>query len=171
MKGLFAWLPAWLLAWLLVIPAAYAAADGGPPPPPTPTSGFTNPKEDARYHTLLKSLRCLVCQNESLQDSQAGLAQDLRREVRDQMRAGKSNPDIVKYLVSRYGDFVLYRPPLMGTTYLLWFGPFLALIAGIVALAVLLRRRTRRPDPDPLPAGERHRLAALLRGREEGPKP
>ncbi len=160
---------AWLLALLLVAPAAHAATGGGPPPP-TPTSGFTNPKEDARYHALLKNLRCLVCQNESLQDSQAGLAQDLRREVREQMRAGKSNPDIVKYLVSRYGDFVLYRPPLMGTTYLLWFGPFLVLIAGIVALFVLLRRRTRRPDPDPLPAPERRRLAALLREREEGSK-
>lgn len=159
-----------LLLLLLLMPAVPAVRAASPAAAPTvPTSGFTNPREDARYHALLKNLRCLVCQNESLQDSQAGLAKDLRREVRDQMRQGKSNRDIVRYLVARYGDFVLYRPPLMHSTYLLWFGPFIGLLIGIVVLVVLVRKRARAPDGEPPPDGARKRLVELLRDRE-GPK-
>ncbi len=156
------------LLLLLLMPAVRAAPPAAPPPA-VPTSGFTNPQEDARYHALLKNLRCLVCQNESLQDSQAGLARDLRREVRDQMRRGKSNREIVAYLVARYGDFVLYRPPLMYSTYLLWFGPFIGLLIGVAVLIVLVRKRARTPDGAPPSDGTRRRLAELLRDRE-GPK-
>lgn len=159
-------LPFAILLLLLAIPAVRAAQPASTPPT-EPTSGFTNPAEDARYHALLKNLRCLVCQDESLQASQAGLARDLRRQVRDQMRQGKSNPDIIKYLVARYGDFVLYRPPLMHSTYVLWFGPFVALLIGLGVAVVLVRRRAAAREAEPLSDDARTRLADLLRDHEE----
>ncbi|HQU14616.1 MAG: hypothetical protein B7Z66_04635 [Chromatiales bacterium 21-64-14] len=146
-----------LLALPMVLPMAHATE---------PTSGFTNPKEDAHYHALLKNLRCLVCQDESLQSSQAGLAQDLRREVREQMREGKSDKEIIHYLVDRYGDFVLFRPPLMDTTFLLWFGPFLGLLSGLLIAFFLVRARARAGQSASLQQAQHERLAELL-GRDE----
>ena len=97
-------------------------------------------------------LRCLVCQNQTIADSHAELAVDLRNQVRDMLRKGQSQDDIVSYMTARYGDFVLYRPPLKQSTALLWFGPLALLLGALVALVVALRRRSRLPadqfDPD-----------------------
>jgi cytochrome c-type biogenesis protein CcmH len=112
-----------------------------------------NPVVEARLIAISEELRCLVCQNESLAGSRAELAEDLRREVRKLIQDGKSDTEIKDYLVARYGDFVLYRPPVKPTTWLLWFGPF-ALLAGAVAgLIAYLRRAppgsSRRISPPP----------------------
>ena len=96
---------------------------------------------DARLKTLENELRCLVCQNQTLAESNAPLAEDLRKEVRSLAVAGKSDDDIRAYLVARYGDFVLYKPPVKPTTYALWLGPFLLLAAGIAVWLRILRRR------------------------------
>jgi cytochrome c-type biogenesis protein CcmH len=103
---------------------------------------------DQRLKTLEEELRCLVCQNQSLADSSAPLAEDLRREVRGLAVAGKSDAEIKQYLVARYGDFVLYKPPVKGTTWLLWFGPFALLFSGmLVWWFVVRRRRSSREEP------------------------
>jgi cytochrome c-type biogenesis protein CcmH len=112
---------------------------------------------DGRVRAFARQVRCLVCQNETLADSQAGLADDLRREIRDQMRAGQTDDEIAAYLTQRYGDFVLYRPPLKPSTYVLWFGPFVLLGAGVLTLA---RRLTRRPMPHPVGVSARLRKRA-----------
>ncbi len=98
---------------------------------------------------LAEDLRCLVCQNESLAGSRAELAEDLRREIRAQMKAGKSDPEVIEYLTTRYGDFVLYRPPFKPVTYLLWLGPFLFLAIGGAVWYVTLRRRRQVRGPAP----------------------
>ena len=103
---------------------------------------FNNPEEEQRFTDLTRELRCLVCQNQSLADSSADLAQDLREEIYNEMLAGKSNNEIIDYLVARYGDFVLYRPPLKPVTYLLWIGPALFLLIGVfIAVNFLTRRK------------------------------
>ena len=100
-----------------------------------------DPALEARLKTMSQELRCLVCQNSTLADSDAPLAEDLRKEIRGQMRAGKSDEQIVDYLVTRYGDFVRYRPPVNSNTALLWFGPFLLLlIGGFMAFKVLKKQ-------------------------------
>ena len=99
---------------------------------------FDDPATELRFKKLTEELRCLVCQNQSLADSHAELAQDLRNEVYRMVNAGDSNKEIIDYMVARYGDFVLYRPPVKNTTYFLWFGPFLILlIATIIILRVI----------------------------------
>jgi cytochrome c-type biogenesis protein CcmH len=106
-----------------------------------------DPALDARLRKLESELRCLVCQNQTLAESDASLAGDLRREVRALAVAGKSDTEIKDYLVARYGDFVLYDPPVKSLTWLLWFGPFLLLVAGgVIWLAIVRRRRGRRGD-------------------------
>ena len=98
---------------------------------------------DARLKSLETELRCLVCQNQTLADSNASLAEDLRKEVRELAVSGRSNDQIKEYLVARYGDFVLYKPPMKPETYLLWSGPFLLLAGGALAWLAVLRRRAR----------------------------
>src|SRR5438876_1578960 len=93
-----------------------------------------DPILEDRVMNLARELRCLVCQNETLADSRADLAEDLRRQIREQMKAGKSDQEIIVFLTQRYGDFVLYRPPVRPATYLLWFGPFCFLVLGLVLL-------------------------------------
>ncbi len=105
-------------------------------------SAFADEALEARLKSLETQLRCLVCQNQTLAESNAPLAEDLRKEVRELAVAGKSADDIRAYLVARYGDFVLYKPPMKSTTWLLWFGPFLLLAAGAIAWWVIVRRRT-----------------------------
>src|SRR6266852_1182474 len=100
-----------------------------------------DPQIEQRMQALTQQLRCLVCQNETLADSQADLAEDLRRQIREQMKAGKSDQEIIAFLTQRYGDFVLYKPPVKATTYLLWFGPFVFLLMGIAVLYRYLKRR------------------------------
>ncbi len=117
---------------------------------------------ERRLVTIADELRCLVCQNESLAGSRAELAQDLKREIRGLIKAGNSDTQIVDFMVSRYGDFVLYRPPLKPSTWLLWLGPFILLAMGLGALVWHLRRR--RHDEAPLSAKDKARAAALLKG-------
>jgi cytochrome c-type biogenesis protein CcmH len=118
---------------------------------------------DARLKRLEGDLRCLVCQNQTLADSDAPLAADLRREIRELAVAGRSDGDIRAFLVARYGDFVLYRPPLKPLTWLLWIGPFALLLLGaIVWWTVLRHRRGTSADPQPLSADAQARARALL---------
>ncbi|HEX6706454.1 MAG TPA: cytochrome c-type biogenesis protein [Albitalea sp.] len=113
-----------------------------------------DPVLEARMVRIAAELRCLVCQNETIAGSSADLAADLRQQVRTMLREGKSDDEIIKYMTDRYGDFVLYRPPVKGTTWLLWFGPALLLVGGLVVLVVVLRKRLRmsadRFEPDEL---------------------
>jgi cytochrome c-type biogenesis protein CcmH len=117
---------------------------------------------DRRVYAFSKEVRCLVCQNETLADSRADLAVDLRREIREQMKAGRSDEQIVTFLTERYGDFVIYRPPLKPSTYLLWFGPFVLLAGGLVALFRSLKHWPTLPNVQPLSVKERRRIRQLL---------
>ncbi|HZF24435.1 MAG TPA: cytochrome c-type biogenesis protein [Burkholderiales bacterium] len=127
-----------------------------------------DPALEQRVMRLTSELRCLVCQNQSLADSHADLAIDLKNQVRSQMQAGKSDAEIREFMVARYGDFVLYRPPLKSTTALLWAGPFLLLAAGGLALGFYLRRRRKRLTESELTPEQRARAEALLHARREG---
>lgn len=122
---------------------------------------FTGNVEEDRYKELLAELRCLVCQNQSLSDSDAELAQDLRMEVYDLMAQGRDDAEIRNFLVDRYGDFVLYEPPLKPSTYLLWAGPFVLLALGILMLFRTLGQRRRLREAE-FSAEEQQRLAQLL---------
>ncbi|MEO5698651.1 MAG: cytochrome c-type biogenesis protein [Burkholderiaceae bacterium] len=143
----------WLVVWVLACTALLAHANEAVPL-----------AEDAaverRLISIADELRCLVCQNESLASSRAELAQDLRREVRGLIRQGKTDSEIREFLVSRYGDFVLYRPPLKPTTWLLWGGPFVLALAGLAGLIVFLRRR-RVPEAQ-LSEDDKRKADALL---------
>ena len=120
-----------------------------------------DPALEARMMELSHKLRCLVCQNQSIAESDAPLAQDLRGQVREQLVAGRSDDQILDYLVARYGDFVLYEPPLRGSTLLLWAGPLALLVAGIGWLGWRLRRRQREISA-PLSPDQQARARALL---------
>lgn len=130
---------------------------------------FEDPAQQRQYEALLPELRCLVCQNETLADSEAPLAEDLRREVAEMVRAGHGSADIKDFLVARYGDFVLYRPIVKPLTYVLWFGPFALLLLGSGVWLVLTRRNRRAGLGSPrLSEAEHQRARALLDG-ERGP--
>ena len=118
----------------------------------------------ARAVGLSEKLRCLVCQNQTIADSNAELAQDLRRQIHEQIAAGKSDDEIIAYMVARYGDFVLYQPPVKSTTALLWAGPALLLVAGVAGLVHLIRARRAEPEAPPLTDEERDRASRLLGG-------
>ena len=120
---------------------------------------FDDPAQQQRYEQLINELRCLVCQNQTLADSHADLAQDLRREVYGMVTAGKRREEVIDYLVKRYGDFVLYRPPVKETTWLLWAGPVLLL--AIAGGAWLVMSRSKRRAAAALSPEDRARLAAL----------
>jgi cytochrome c-type biogenesis protein CcmH len=121
-----------------------------------------DPVIEARLAKLSKELRCLQCQNQTLADSPAGLAADLRREIREQMKAGKSDQEIIAFLTQRYGDFILYRPRVTFTTYLLWFGPFVLLLGGLYVLFVYIKQRRDMIPEQPLSANDRRRAEELL---------
>jgi cytochrome c-type biogenesis protein CcmH len=127
-----------------------------------------NPVLEKRMIGLAERLRCLVCQNESLASSHAELAEDLRQEVREMMLKGKSDQEIIDYLVARYGDFVLYDPPMKRYTLLLWFGPFAMLLLGAGVLVFQVRRRRRTVQETVLTPEAQQRAASLL--NEEGNK-
>jgi len=122
-----------------------------------------DPAIEQRMKTLTEQLRCLVCQNETLADSRADLAEDLRKQIREQIKAGKSDKEIIGFLTERYGDFVLYNPPIKKTTYLLWFGPFVLLIGGTAVLYRYLKARRELIKETPLTAAERKRAEEILR--------
>ena len=102
---------------------------------------FATPQQELRYKKLIEELRCLVCQNQNLAGSDAGLAQDLRKQVYKMINAGNSDEEILDFMVTRYGDFVLYRPPFKATTFLLWIGPFIILAIGMLVLIRFIRQR------------------------------
>jgi len=132
-------------------------------------SGNANPETEERILRLSEKLRCLVCQNQSLADSGAELAGDLRREVREQVTAGRSDDEIVEFLVRRYGDFVLYEPPFKASTALLWIGPFALLAAAAALLVAALRRRRNAPD-EPALGPEDKRLVERVLGPADPPR-
>lgn len=121
-----------------------------------------DPVLEAQVLRIATDLRCLVCQNETIAASNAALAVDLRNQIRSQLQAGRSEGEIRDYMVQRYGDFVLYRPPFKPTTWLLWGGPFVLLVAMLVMLWRLLRRRRSAAAAAPLTAAERERAQGLL---------
>ncbi|HEX7335037.1 MAG TPA: cytochrome c-type biogenesis protein [Pyrinomonadaceae bacterium] len=121
-----------------------------------------DPVIEQRLARLSHELRCLQCQNQTLADSPAGLATDLRNEIRAQMKAGKSDEEIKVFLTQRYGDFILYKPRVTFTTYLLWFGPFVLLLGGLYVLFLYIKRRREMIPEQPLSADERRRAEELL---------
>ncbi len=122
---------------------------------------FSGNVDEDRYKHLIAELRCLVCQNQSLADSDAGLAHDLRREVWELVDKGKSDPEVKEYLVARYGDFVLYNPPVKPSTYILWYGPFVLLGIGFLVLLRTLKRRSKQTESG-FSAEEQDRLKQIL---------
>ena len=120
---------------------------------------------DKHVMALSEELRCLVCQNQTIADSHADLAIDLKNQVREKLASGMSDQDVIDYMVQRYGDFVLYKPPFKAITWLLWLGPFLLLIGGTGFLVLNLRRR--RPPVEPLPDADMARAIDLLRATTE----
>lgn len=125
-------------------------------------SSTLDDKAEQRMMAIAMELRCLVCQNESIAGSRADLAVDLRQQIREQIAAGRSDQQILSYMVDRYGDFVRYRPPLKGVTIFLWFGPLVLLVTGFIALTLHLRRRSSRADDSPLSDDEKKRAESLL---------
>ena len=125
-----------MLAMLLASSLAFAQASD-----PTPLQ-FKDAAQETRFHALAAELRCVMCQNQSLADSNAQIAQDLRREVLALMNDGKSDAEIKRFLVDRYGEFVLYKPEVSRGTWLLWFGPLLLLLAGVIVVFRLVRKRS-----------------------------
>ena len=146
----------YVLAALLLVLAVPAMAGEARPV-------AADPALEARVNTLAEELRCLVCQNQSLADSHAPLAVDLKNQVRDMMAAGKSDAEVVQYLVARYGDFVLYRPPLRASTVLLWAGPGLLVLLSLVVFVRHVRRLERESAAlAPADAETARRADALL---------
>lgn len=146
------------LLQLLVAQSMHAAA---PVAAPVAAPAAADPALEKRVTALSEQLRCLVCQNQSVADSNAGLALDLKNQVREKLAAGQSEQQVVDFMVARYGDFVLYSPPVKSSTWLLWFGPFLLLA---IAVAALVMRLARRRPVEALTESERQRAAQLLAG-------
>jgi cytochrome c-type biogenesis protein CcmH len=159
----------WLAALLLMLacvgaPLGHAATN--------PDEILEDPALEQRARALSKQLRCLVCQNQSIDDSDADLARDLRRIVREQLVAGRSDTQIIEYLTARYGDFVLLKPPVKPATWGLWFGPALVLAIAAAGIVVYVRRRSTAPDAPSagLSREERRRLDALVREESGAPR-
>ena len=146
---------AWLALGALLLAGSLAQAKEAAPL-------AEDPVIEQRMLAISEELRCLVCQNESLAGSRADLAQDLRRELRELLKAGKTDQEVKDFLVSRYGDFVLYRPPVKPTTWLLWFGPFALLVGALIGLITYLRRRSAGLTPAALSAADKAAAEALL---------
>jgi cytochrome c-type biogenesis protein CcmH len=145
-------LHAWIAVCLVVVTAAFPAHAAVDP------AATQDPVLEAQVMKISAELRCLVCQNQTIADSNADLALDLRGQVREMVKRGDTQAQIVEYMTARYGDFVLYRPPVRTTTALLWFGPAVLLVLGVGTLIVILRRRARmspdrfEADPEDLPS-------------------
>ena len=148
----------------VLLALAASSAIAAKPAPPLDASGAR------RAAALAEQLRCLVCQNQSIAESSAELAVDLRREIAEQIGAGRSDQDIIDFMVARYGDFVLYRPPVKPHTWLLWFGPVLLAAAALMAFARALRNRRRRALERPLTEAEHAEAARLLGASAKSPQ-
>jgi len=140
-----------LLVAALALPVPFALAQQ--PAAPAASESLPDAALDARVQAISTELRCLVCQNQTIAESHAGLAVDLRRQVREMLQRGDTEKQVIDYMTARYGDFVLYRPPVRSNTALLWYGPGVLLLLAAAALVVMLRRRARMPaerfEPDP----------------------
>jgi cytochrome c-type biogenesis protein CcmH len=156
-KRIGKWLNAVVLGLLLIMPMLSAYAKEAP-------LVASDPVLEKRVQALTEQLRCLVCQNQTIADSHADLAIDLKNQVREKLAQGMSDKEILNYMVDRYGDFVLYNPPVKSTTWLLWFGPFLFMIGGLAALLFKLKKRTAGAA---LSEAEVQRAAALLNNDNE----
>lgn len=157
-------LAAALLVALAGITGARAQSE---PPQEAPVIG-EDPVLEKRVNEIGLELRCLVCQNQTISDSHAGLATDLKNQIREQLKAGKSEKQIIEFMVERYGDFVLYRPPMKATTVVLWVGPFALLAAGIAGgVLIVRRRRDTVTDPSQLTDAQRLKAAQLLADEPE----
>ena len=126
-----------------------------------------DPELEKQVNEISHELRCLVCQNQTIADSHADLAVDLKNKVREMLKAGKSKDDISQYMVQRYGDFVLYKPPVKPTTYLLWIGPLLLLVIGLSVLFMTLIRRKAVVADVPLSSEEQDRLQDILENKKQ----
>lgn len=147
-----------LTCWLAAAPAGLLAAAGAGQAAPLPA----DPALEARVMSVAEELRCLVCQNETVAASQSGLAIDLRRQIREQLAQGRSQAQILDFMVERYGEFVRFRPAFTPATALLWLGPFVLLAWAAFVLAARIRRRRRDPAPGPLSEAQARRVAQLL---------
>ena len=132
-----------------------------------PSEILQNPQLEIRARNLSQNIRCLVCQNQSIDDSNASLAKDLRKIVREQLVSGASDDEIYNFLIERYGDFVLLRPPVKATTYILWYGPLFIFFAGLVLSALFLIRRKRILPEEPLSHSEKEELSRLISRKDE----
>ena len=133
---------AWLVSLILLCCAQTAFAIDSEAP-------FPDPGMQARYETLIHGFRCLVCQDETVADSDADLAADFRRQIHAMVAAGKTDAEIESYMVERYGNYVLYKPPVQASTWLLWIGPFILLGIALLAVTLVVRRRARQGDLAP----------------------
>ena len=149
--------------FLALLLAFFAAARGGLAV--EPDEMLSDPALEQRARDVSQHLRCLVCQNQSIDDSQAPLARDLRLLVRERLKAGDTNEQALDFVVARYGDFVLLKPPVNEQTYALWFGPLVLAVLGLGGIVLYFARRRHRA-PEPLTPAERQRLAELLRAKE-----
>lgn len=127
---------------------------------------FKDPQLEQSYNKLVNELRCLVCQNQNLADSNAELAQDLRRKIAGMINDGLTEQQIIDYMVTRYGDFVLYRPPLKSSTLLLWFGPFVLFFAGLIILVIFVRHQQKQ-QPVSLSETQQQKAKQLLDMEDE----
>jgi len=129
------------------------------------SKAFSDPRQQQAYETLTSELRCLVCQNQTIADSNAELASDLRRQVYEMLQQGKSRDEIVQFMTDRYGDFVLYKPPFKAKTGLLWLGPVVFLMLGIIAVFLVLKRKKQAATQE---NGQAEKLAKICRLLDEG---
>lgn len=150
----------WLMLTLLVLFSVAAQAR-------VEVYKFETPEQETSYKRLTEELRCLVCQNQNLADSNADLAKDLRQKTYEMVIAGKDDQAIIDYMVERYGDFVLYRPPVNPTTLLLWVGPFLILFGGVAVLLVVIRRQRRAGATDEVDSDALRRVEKLLENEKD----
>ncbi|MBN9423942.1 cytochrome c-type biogenesis protein CcmH [Azospira sp. APE16] len=144
----------WLFALLLAASTTVLGAEALPVSP--------DPELERRVMAIAEELRCLVCQNQTIADSHAELATDLKNQVRQMLKSGKTDREIKEFMVQRYGDFVLYRPPMKTTTWMLWVGPFLLLLGGLGILLFKLRLRTKRVVDEPMVTEQHARARVLL---------
>lgn len=149
--------------WIVILVTSFPALADGETAAKAARPSADDPVIEARLVNLAEDLRCLVCQNESLAGSHAALAEDLRREIREQMKAGKDDQEVIAYLTARYGDFVLYRPPFKPETWLLWLGPLLFLGIGVAVWYSVLRRRGQ--DTPVVDETQRAAAARLLKDK------
>ncbi len=154
-----------MMAWLLLLPVVLL--ESWPAAAVEPNEMLADPALEARAREISRGLRCVVCQNESIDESDADLAHDLRVLVRERLVAGDSDEQVVQFIVDRYGDFVLLRPPVKSETYLLWASPAIMLLIAAAIIAIYLRRHRGGAVPQPLTAEERARVDALLKADAE----